>query len=78
MSERHDHAKNLIGKVRIELCGKSFILQMYDVLARHYSARFGVVISLIEVAQLTKASRSTPEMYSVAMKMFLPSAIAAE
>lgn len=39
---------------------------------------FGVVISLIEVAQLTKVSRSTPEMYSVAMKMFSPSATAAE
>jgi len=39
---------------------------------------FGVVISLIEVAQLTKVSRSTPEMYSLVMKMFFPSATAAE
>jgi hypothetical protein len=39
---------------------------------------FGVVISLIEVASLTKVSRPTPEMYSVAMKMFFPSATAAE
>src|SRR6266481_4149606 len=35
MSERHDHSRNHIGKVRIELCAKSFILQVYDVLARH-------------------------------------------
>jgi hypothetical protein len=35
MSERHDHSRNHIGKVRIELCPKSFILQVYDVLARH-------------------------------------------
>ena len=33
MSERHDHSRNYIGKVRIELCAKSFILQVYDVLA---------------------------------------------
>jgi hypothetical protein len=37
MSERHDHSRNYIGKVRIELCAKSFILQVYDVLARHRS-----------------------------------------
>jgi hypothetical protein len=35
MSERHDHSRNYIGKVRIELCAKSFILQVYDALARH-------------------------------------------
>jgi hypothetical protein len=35
MSERHDHGKNCSGKIRIELCAKSFILQVYDVLARH-------------------------------------------
>ena len=29
------HSRNYIGKVRIELCAKSFILQVYDVLARH-------------------------------------------
>jgi hypothetical protein len=37
MSERHDHSQNYIEKVRIELCAKSFILQVYDVLARHRS-----------------------------------------
>ena len=35
MSERRDHSRNYIGKFRIELCAKSFILQVYDVLARH-------------------------------------------
>src|SRR4029077_15460842 len=34
MSERHDHSRNYIAKVRIELCAKSFILPVYDVLAR--------------------------------------------
>ena len=37
MSERHDHGKNFSGKVRIEPCAKSVILQVYDVLARHRS-----------------------------------------
>jgi hypothetical protein len=32
---RHNHGKNIIGTIRIQLCAKSFILQMYDVLARH-------------------------------------------
>ena len=32
MSERRDHNRNHIGKVRIELCAKSFILQVYDAL----------------------------------------------
>ena len=35
MPERHNHGKNIIGTIRIRLCPKSFILQMYDVLARH-------------------------------------------
>ena len=34
MSERHDHVKNLTETSRIQLCAKSFILLMYDVLAR--------------------------------------------
>ena len=40
--ERHDHGKNLIGKVRLELCAKSFILRVYDVLARHRLSAGGV------------------------------------
>jgi hypothetical protein len=39
MSERHDHGKNCSGKIRIELCAKSFILQVYDVLAKHNPSR---------------------------------------
>jgi len=35
MSERHDHVKNLTETSGIQLCAKSFILQVYDVLARH-------------------------------------------
>jgi hypothetical protein len=35
MPEQHDHGKNFIGIVRIELFAKSFILWVYDVLARH-------------------------------------------
>jgi hypothetical protein len=33
--QRNDHGKNLMGTIRIQLCAKSFILRMYDVLARH-------------------------------------------
>src|SRR5467141_3763803 len=35
MSERHDHGKNFSGKDRIELCAKSLISLVYDLLARH-------------------------------------------
>ena len=35
MPERHNHGKNIIGTIRIQLCAKSFILQVYDLLARH-------------------------------------------
>ncbi len=35
MPEGHSHGKNLIGTIRIELLAKSFILRVYDVLARH-------------------------------------------
>lgn len=47
-------------------------------LEEYATGYFGVVISLTEVAQLTKGSRGPPEMYSVAMKMFSPSAAAPE
>jgi hypothetical protein len=30
--QTHDHNKNIIGTIRIQLCAKSFILQMYDIL----------------------------------------------
>ncbi len=43
MSERHDHGKNSSGKDRIKLCAKSFISQVYDLLARHsHTNRIGV------------------------------------
>src|SRR5215468_10447127 len=35
MSERHNHVKNVTETSRIQPCAKSFILQVYDVLARH-------------------------------------------
>lgn len=35
MPERQDHGKNIIGKVRINPGAKSFILWVYDVLARY-------------------------------------------
>ena len=35
MPEHQDHAKNTIGKVRINPCAKSFILCVYDVSARY-------------------------------------------
>ena|SRR5215472_11822377 len=35
MPERHSLGKNIIGTIRIQFCAKSFILQMYDVSARH-------------------------------------------
>ena len=40
MSERHDHGKNFSENDRIKLCAKSFIAQVYDLLARH-KARIG-------------------------------------
>ena len=35
MPEWHDHGKKLIERARIQLFAKSFVLQVYDVLARH-------------------------------------------
>jgi hypothetical protein len=43
MSDRSDHSRNHIGKVRIELCAKSFILQVYDALARHRDTNSGTI-----------------------------------
>ena len=39
MSERHNHGKNCSGKIRIQLFAKSFILQVYDVLAKHNGSK---------------------------------------
>jgi hypothetical protein len=38
MPERHDHGKNFSRKDRTKLCAKSFISQVYDLLARHRRA----------------------------------------
>jgi hypothetical protein len=35
MPEQHNHDKNIIGTIEFRFCAKSFILQMYDDLARH-------------------------------------------
>jgi hypothetical protein len=35
MPKRHDHGKNCIGTIRIELLAKSCILRVYDIMARH-------------------------------------------
>ena len=39
MPERNNHGKNIIGTIRIQLCAKSFILHVYDVLARYSQKR---------------------------------------
>jgi len=39
MPERHDHDKNLIGTVRIELFAKSFILRVHHAVARRRCLR---------------------------------------
>ena len=43
MPERQDHVKNIIGKVRINPGAKSFILLVYDVLARYRFSRHKLV-----------------------------------
>ena len=42
MSERHDRGKNFSGKIRMQLFAKSFILQVYDVLAAQPSNIAGI------------------------------------
>ena len=42
MPERQDHNKNIIGKVRINPGAKSFILLVYDVLARDNAQGYGI------------------------------------
>jgi hypothetical protein len=56
VSERHDHGKNLSGKDRIKLCAKSFISQVYDLLARHNAA----AITRISQRARSLAKRATP------------------
>jgi len=47
MPERHNHGKNIIGTFRIQFCAKSFILQMYGLLANHRSIRFATPSSYV-------------------------------
>jgi hypothetical protein len=62
MPERHNHGKNIIGTIRIQLCAKSFILQVYDVLARHRAEKVGLGFKLpslpLEIGQLGQPSES--------------------
>jgi len=59
MPKRYDHGKNLTGTIRIELCTKSYILRVYDVLARHRSRKslapcnFGGTMPQTPLAQRT-------------------------
>jgi hypothetical protein len=57
MSERHDHGKNFSGKIRIQLFAKSFILQVYDVLARH---RFKIRIWCLRRSDSATRERTPP------------------
>jgi hypothetical protein len=56
MPERHDHGKNCSGKIRIELCAKSFILQVYDVLARHRQAEY-IFSALVDLRRQADAAQ---------------------
>jgi hypothetical protein len=40
---RSQHGKNFSGKERIKLCAKSFISQVYDLLARHNPRNFALL-----------------------------------
>src|SRR6516162_4297783 len=51
MPKRNHHGKNIIGTIRIQLCAKSFILQVYDVLARHNARGAGCSIGISEREQ---------------------------
>jgi hypothetical protein len=67
MSERCDHSKNIIGIIRIQLFAKSFILQVYEVLARHSLPERKCPFSLIYATKLllikTGFSRDTNSLH---------------
>lgn len=50
LARHSDHSESVSGKVRIELFAKSFILLVYEVLARHnpYSSRKATIGSTAE------------------------------
>jgi hypothetical protein len=62
MPKRRDHGKNLSGKVRSEPCAKSFILWVYDDLARHSIRR----------NQRSAASKSTGNDLQVVRELGIP------
>ena len=55
MSERYDHGKNFSGKIQI---AKLFILQVYDVLARH-----GHLVDKVPVSELCEELGLRPTMF---------------
>jgi hypothetical protein len=65
MSQRHDHGRNYIGKVGIELCAKSFILQVYDVLARHNSEATITLLSVADNSTLNLAVKGWSKLHSL-------------
>jgi hypothetical protein len=50
----HDHDKNFSGKIRIESFTKSFILRVYDILARHSRRSAALAQLLAQVARLNR------------------------
>jgi hypothetical protein len=56
MPERHDHGKNIIGTIRIQFCAKSFVLQMYDVLAKHNSTNKSLFAAHLGLAYVSRLS----------------------
>ena len=51
MPDRNNHGKNIIGTIRIQLCAKSFILQVYNVLARHSLSACPLIVEAIRLAE---------------------------
>ena len=69
MSERHDHGKNFSGKDRIKLCAKSFISQVYDLLAsdkwEKQLGSFPLCLFEVPTAELSRVGR--PFHHPIAM-----------
>jgi hypothetical protein len=72
MSERHDHGKNIIGAIRIQLCVKSLILQMYDILARHNTGKCVNPESLASQSILVSVNVRSSNLFSHPKQNRLP------
>jgi hypothetical protein len=72
MSERHDHDKNFSGKDRIKLCAKSFISQVYDLLARHRMVSLPARGRLFEERSNTATDRMENRLAAAHARCFLP------